>query len=46
MTLTRVPSYRHPGLVPGSTVPRADRLQRVRAGGPRNTSGVTEVAAR
>ncbi len=45
MTLTRLPFYRHPGLVPGSTVPRADRLRLARHGGPRNASGVTEGAA-
>ena len=47
MTLTRVPySTRHPGLVPGSPVPRMLPLLRARHGGPRNTSGVTEGAAR
>ena len=46
MTLARFPSYRHPGRVPGSTVLRMLPLLRARHGGPRNTSGVTEGAAR
>ncbi|MEH3159654.1 MAG: hypothetical protein PGN08_12435 [Sphingomonas taxi] len=36
------PFFRHPGLVPGSTVPQRQRLPSVRRGGCRNKSGVTE----
>ena len=37
--------FRHPGLVPGSNVPRKNRLMRVRNLGPRDKPGVTGVEA-
>ncbi len=42
MTPRRFPFYRHPGPVPGSTVPRTRQPSLTWHGGPRNKSGVTE----